>query len=165
MAQCRRSRYAEWVPIVRQRGPAGERSAVMTATRARPEDCLARIEGEVTIAGLHGPVRVVRDRWGVPHIRAENVEDAFVAQGYCIGQDRMFQLELRRQMAHGRAAAFVHAGLLATDLINRKIGFLRHAEREWAAQSAEARTILEAYSAGVNAAIATQPAPYEFHVL
>lgn len=137
----------------------------MTTTRVRPEDCLAQIEGEVTVAGLEGPVRIVRDRWGIPHIRAGSARDAFFAQGYAIGQDRLFQLELRRQMATGRAAAFLNRGLLAADRVNRKIGFLRHARAEWEAQSPESRMILEAYAAGVNAAIATQPKPFEFHVL
>jgi penicillin amidase len=137
----------------------------MTATQVRPEDCLARIDGDIAVDGLHAPVRVIRDRWGIPHIEAGGIWDAFFAQGYCIAQDRLFQLELRRQMAYGRAAAFLNRGLLAADRINRQVGFLRHAEREWSVQSAEARLILEAYAAGVNAAIATQPRPYEFHVL
>ncbi|MGH2586949.1 MAG: penicillin acylase family protein [Dehalococcoidia bacterium] len=137
----------------------------MTTTQVRPEDCLAQINGDLAVEGLRAPVRVVRDRWGIPHIEARSVADAFFAQGYCIAQDRLFQLELRRQMAYGCAAGFVNKGLLAADRINRKIGFRRHAEREWEVQSAEARMILAAYSAGVNAAIATQPKPYEFHLL
>jgi penicillin amidase len=137
----------------------------MTTARVRPEDCLPRTAGEVTVRGIDGPVRIVRDRWGIPHIRAGSARDAFFGQGFCIGQDRLFQLELRRQMAHGRAAAFLNKGLLNADRINRKIGFLRHAEREWEVQSDASRMILTAYADGVNAAIATQPKPYEFHLL
>jgi penicillin amidase len=55
--------------------------------------------------------------------------------------------------------------LLRRDQQNRRLRFGADAEREWDAQSARARTILEAYAAGVNAAIATNPLPYEFHVL
>jgi penicillin amidase len=137
----------------------------MTTRTVRPEDCLARTDGEIALDGLQKPARVIRDRWGIPHIEAGSARDAFLVQGFCIAQDRLFQLELRRQMAHGRAAAFLNKGLLAADRINRKVGFLRHAQREWEAQSADARMILEAYSAGINAAIATQPKPFEFHVL
>ncbi|MGD9891377.1 MAG: penicillin acylase family protein [Dehalococcoidia bacterium] len=137
----------------------------MTVGTVRPEDCFAQIDGDLTLEGPRAPVRIVRDRWGIPHIAAESAADAFFAQGYSIGQDRLFQLELRRQMALGQAAAFLNKGLLATDRINRRIGFLRHAEREWEVQSDESRMILEAYSAGINAAIATQPRPFEFHVL
>ena len=137
----------------------------MTALGVRPQDCLAQTSGTVTVAGIDGPISVVRYRWGIPHIRARSVRDAFFGQGFCIAQDRLFQLELRRQMAHGAAAAFLNRGLLNADRTNRKIEFLRHAQREWEVQTAEARLILTAYADGVNAAIATQPKPYEFHVL
>jgi penicillin amidase len=137
----------------------------MTQTQVRPEDCLARTSGTISVHGLDGPLRIVRDRWGIPHIDAGSVRDAFFGQGFCIGQDRLFQLELRRQMANGTAAGFLNKGLLAGDRINRRIGFRRHAEHEWEAQSADARMILNAYADGINAAIATQPAPYEFHLL
>lgn len=137
----------------------------MTTLRVRPEDCLVQTAGEIAVSGIDGPIRVVRDRWGIPHIRAGSVRDAFFGQGFCIGQDRAFQLELRRQMAHGRAAAFLNRGLQRADLVNRKVGFLRHAHREWQVQSAEARLILQAYADGVNAAIAAGPRPYEFHLL
>jgi penicillin G amidase len=137
----------------------------VSASDVRPEDCLARIDGEVRVQGLLAPVRVVRDRWGIPHIKAESLADAFFGQGYCIAQDRLFQLELRRQMAYGRAAAFLNEGLLAQDRANRRTDFLGHARREWEEQSGESRVVLEAYAAGINAAIATQPRPYEFHLL
>ncbi len=137
----------------------------MAATQVRPEDCLAQTDGEITVDGLDGPLRIVRDRWGIPHIRAGSARDAFFGQGFCVGQDRLFQLELRRQMARGTAAAFLNRGLLRADVSNRRIGFARHSEREWDVQSPEARMILEAYAAGVNAAIAAGPRPYEFHLL
>lgn len=137
----------------------------MTTVQVRPEDCQAIIAGEARVRGLDKPVRIVRDRWGIPHIQAGSARDAFFGQGYAIATDRAFQLELRRQMARGTAADFLSPGLLRADIINRTIGFARHAEREWQEQSSEARMILEAYAAGVNAAVATQPKPYEFHVL
>jgi penicillin amidase len=137
----------------------------MTATRVRPEECLARIEGVVEVRGLQAPVRIVRDRWGIPHIRASSLADAFFGQGYAIAQDRLFQLELRRRQANGAAAGLINKGFLAQDRSNRRTGFRRLAEREWEAQTPESRLVLEAYAAGVNAAIETQPRPYEFELL
>ena len=137
----------------------------MTLIRVRPEQCIARTAGEITVRGLDGPVRVVRDRWGIPHIKATSLHDAFFGQGYCIAQDRLFQLELRRRQARGTAAAFINKGFLAQDRMNRRTGFQRLAEREWAAQSAEARQVLQAYAEGVNAALDTQPRPFEFELL
>jgi acyl-homoserine lactone acylase PvdQ len=128
----------------------------MTTTRVRPEECLSRIDGEVRVKGLDATVRIVRDSWGIPHIKASSLVDAIFGQGYAIAQDRLFQLELRRHQARGATAAFINKGFLAQDRANRRTGLARLAETEWEAQSAESRRS-EAYSAGVNAGIATQP--------
>ncbi|MDP6605636.1 MAG: penicillin acylase family protein [Dehalococcoidia bacterium] len=131
----------------------------------RPEDCLAQVDGDLTVDGLDGPLRIVRDRWGIPHIKAASARDAFFGQGFCMGQDRLFQIELYRRMAHGTSAAMMNKGLLGRDRQNRRLGFGRLAAREWEEQSDEARMILQAYSDGINAAIAAGPKPYEFRVL
>ena len=137
----------------------------MTTTAVRPEDCLSQHEGEATVDGADGAIRIVRDRWGIPHAQAGSARDAFFAQGYCLGQDRLWQLELYRQFAWGRGAELLGKGLLRRDQQNRRLKIGRHAEGEWEAQSDQARLILQAYADGVNAAIASNPAPYEFHVL
>ena len=113
----------------------------MTATTTRPEDHLAVIDGELSVDGLDAGVRIVRDRWGIPHIEAGSAHDAFFAQGYCIAQDRLFQLEQRRQMARGTAARFLNRGLLRSDIASRRAGFALHAQSEWEAQSDDARMI------------------------
>jgi penicillin amidase len=131
----------------------------------KPEECLARHDGETRVAGLDGPVSIVRDCWGIPHVRATTTHDAFFAQGFCMGQDRAWQIELQRHMARGTTASLINKGLLNLDRSNRTLGFGRLADKEWTHQTPEARAVLEAYAAGVNAAIATQPVPFEFRVL
>ena len=126
---------------------------------------LSQVDGELAVDGLDAPVGIVRDRWGVPHAEAQSIHDAFFAQGFCLGQDRGWQLELYRHMAHGRAAALLNKGLLRIDKMNRTLGFGRDAAREWEEQSDDARLILQAYADGVNAAIAAGPAPVEFGLL
>ena len=49
----------------------------MPKTNVRPEDCLATHEGEASVAGADGPIRIVRDRWGIPHVEAQSARDAF----------------------------------------------------------------------------------------
>ena len=137
----------------------------MAANGVRPEECLAQTDGELQVQGLDGPVRIVRDRWGIPHIDASSAHDAFFGQGYCMAQDRAWQIELYRQMAHGRAAALLNRGLLGRDRLNRRLGYGRYAALEWEAQRPRSRMILQAYADGINAAIETNPAPYEFRVL
>ena len=55
---------------------------------------LPQVSGTLIVPGLSAPVRVVRDRWGVPHIKAENQDDLFFAQGFVQAQDRLFQMDL-----------------------------------------------------------------------
>lgn len=127
--------------------------------------CLPQTDGDLEVAGLEGAVQIARDRWGVPHVRAGSVRDAFFAQGFCLGQERTWQLELYRHMAHGRSAALLNAGLLRIDRLNRRMGYGRDAAAEWEEQSDDARMILQAYADGVNAALAAGPKPLEFHRL
>ena len=57
------------------------RGASCRCGRAAKARCPQPIEGELTVPGLRAPVEVLRDRWGVPHIYAANVDDLFFAQG------------------------------------------------------------------------------------
>ena len=53
------------------------------------------------------------NRWGVPHILAENDEDLFFGFGYAMAQDRLFQLDYLRRKGHGRLAEILGEGRLA----------------------------------------------------
>ena len=108
-------------------------------------------EGRVELDGIHGPVEIVRDRWGVPHIYANSEEDLFFAQGYVHAQDRMWQMELQRRAGAGRLAEVLGEPALEIDRTFRTVGLNRAAEDEAAGMSGETRRALQAYSAGVNA--------------
>ena len=108
-------------------------------------------EGELTLDGLVSEVKVVRDRWGVPHIYATNDWDLFFAQGYVHAQDRLFQMDIARRLALGRLSEIFGEMALETDRMVRTFGFNRIARAEWQAFPADLRDLLEAYAAGVNA--------------
>ena len=131
----------------------------MPVNTVRPEDCLAQHEGVIQIENRDGPIRIVRDRWGIPHVKASSARDAFFGQGYSLAQDRLWQLELYRHFAWGRAAELLGKGLLRRDQQNRRLKIGHYAEREWDAQSDQARLVLQAYTDGINAAIKSNPAP------
>lgn len=109
------------------------------------------VRGRVPVRGTSAPVEVLRDRWGVPHIYAENEPDLFVAQGFVHAQDRMFQMELQRRVAAGRLAEAFGPLALGTDRLARTLGFRRIAELEWQAYDPRMRDILTSYARGVNA--------------
>ena len=43
-------------------------------------------------------MRVRRDRWGVPHIEAGSAADLWFAEGFCHGQDRLWQMDFYRRV-------------------------------------------------------------------
>src|SRR5262249_19773295 len=65
---------------------------------------LPKTRGTITVDGISAPVEIRRDRWGVPHIRANSKLDVWFGQGFCHGQDRLWQLELYRRSSWGRVA-------------------------------------------------------------
>jgi penicillin amidase len=108
-------------------------------------------EGVVEVPGLTSDVRVVRDRYGVPQIYADNAEDLFYAQGYVQAQDRFFQMDFRRHVTAGRLAELFGREALKTDMFVRTMGWREVAEEEFALLDPETKAYLEAFSDGVNA--------------
>ena len=124
---------------------------------------LPQTTGETQVAGLAGPVEVMRDRYGIPHIFAASNEDASFALGYVHAQDRLWQMEMGRRIAAGRVSEIVGPAGLETDRFLRTLGVRRAAEANLRALDAETRKLLEAYAAGVNAFLASGPVlPPEF---
>ena len=126
---------------------------------------LPRTGGTLRLRGPERPIEISRDRWGVPHIRAQTSHDLWFGEGFCHGQDRLWQLELYRRIGAGRLAEIAGRSALRTDRFMRTLGVRRASEREAAAFEPEPRSELEAFCAGVNAAAAHRPLPAEFQLL
>lgn len=112
---------------------------------------LPKVRGTVTLPGLTAPVEVVRDRDAVPHIYAENAEDALFALGYVHAQDRLFQMDFQRRVGAGRLSEVLGEATLETDKFLRTLSVYRVAARTLPNLSAETRGALDAYAGGVNA--------------
>lgn len=110
-----------------------------------------QVEGTLAVAGLAGPVEVVRDARGVPSIYADSVADLFFAHGFVHAQDRFWEMDVRRHTTSGRLAEMFGEDLVETDAFVRTLGWRRVAEQEFALLSPEAQEILRAYAEGVNA--------------
>jgi len=126
---------------------------------------LPTLDGMVKLAGLEGPVEVLRDRFGVPQVFAEYESDLFFAQGYVTAQDRFFQMELGRRAGHGRLAELTGESALEFDRLSRTVGLGRIAANAEKDASPEVLRVLEAYSAGINAFLTTEPLPPELRLL
>ena len=128
---------------------------------------LARLDGQETLRGLQADVRVIRDRWGVPHIAARDEQDLFFAQGFVMAQDRLWQMEMWRRAAEGRLAEILGPGAIPRDRVARLLRYRGPLdEREWTAYHPRAHRLFTAYAAGVNAYIAANRdrLPVEFVV-
>ncbi|BDG74448.1 penicillin acylase family protein [Roseomonas fluvialis] len=127
---------------------------------------LPPLDGTLRIPGLIDAVEVFRDPEGIPHIRARSAQDAFLAQGFVHAQDRLFQMELNLRRALGRSAEWLGAPAAGMDMLCRRLGMEAACRRDVAALGAEARGMLEAYVAGVNAFVASgAPLPVEYAML
>jgi len=111
------------------------------------------VEGEIKVTGLDGPVEIYRDSFGIPHIYAESHHDLIFVQGYVHAQDRFWQMDFWRHQGAGRLSELVGKPMVETDKFLRTLGWERVAKQELALLDPEERSILEAYSAGVNAYI------------
>ncbi len=125
---------------------------------------LPQLEGSVTLSGLKAPVDIVRDRYGVPHIYAGSVEDAYFALGFVHAQDRLWQMEMNRRIGSGRLSEALGPATLDADKFLRTLGVRRVAEATLKKLDARTRSQLDAYTAGVNAFLAQRsgPLPPEF---
>jgi len=114
---------------------------------------LPQTEGTLRLPGLHAPVEIIRDRWGIPHIYAESLHDLSFAQGFVHAQDRLWQMEINRRTASGHLSELFGEIALDTDRLTRTFGFHRLAAADWEAADEELRGLLEAYAAGVNVSL------------
>ena len=110
-----------------------------------------QVDGDMTLPGLAGEVTVVRDRHGTPHIYASTLSDLVMAQGFVEAQDRFWQMDFYRHVATGRTAEMFGEAQLEADVFLRTLGWERVAAREYQALSPLMRTLLDAYTRGVNA--------------
>jgi penicillin amidase len=123
-----------------------------------------------TVPGLERPVKVLVDEWGVSHIYAERLYDAFAAQGFIAARDRLWQIDLWRKRGLGEMAKDLGPTYVENDRMARAVLFRGDLSREWLTYASDAKRIAEAFVAGVNAYVELterQPEllPEEFRLL
>lgn len=122
------------------------------------------------LAGLTATVTIRIDPWGIAHIRAENRDDLFFAQGWNAARDRLWQIDLARKRGLGLLAADFGPGYLAQDRAARLLLYRGDMAAEWAAYAPDAQEICTAFTQGINAYVADVlagrlPLPPEFALL
>lgn len=126
-------------------------------------------EGKIVASQLNAGAEVIFDDYGIPHIYADNAEDAYFALGFAHAQDRLFQMELIRRLISGRLAEFLGEDLIETDKRFRTLGLRKEAERYAKIHASERTSDFQkqwfAYIDGINHFINTRPLPIEYTLL
>jgi penicillin amidase len=131
---------------------------------------IAQSTTSLQVEGLAQPVEIIRDRWGINHIYAQNEADLFFAQGYAAAKDRLFQFEMWRRQATGTVAEMLGRRELKRDIGTRLHMYRGDLEAELNHYHPRGKAIVEAFVRGVNAYVAETeriPAllPVEFTML
>ena len=109
------------------------------------------------IGGLDETVDVYYDNYGIPHIYASSVGDAYKALGYVHAKDRLWQMDLIRRIAPGRLSELFGDGVLENDKFFKTIGLSHQSKKEAVLfeqnASGQLRDIVLGYVEGVNSYI------------
>lgn len=91
----------------------------------------------------------------VPHINAQNLNDAYFVQGFLHAKFRLFQMEFQTHVAGGRMSEIVGTKGIAYDKYFTRLGMRFAAENalKYMEEDDELKAGLNAYTAGVNAYI------------
>lgn len=130
---------------------------------------LPQVNGSLVMPALEAPVEILRDKWGVAHIYAQNIQDVVFAQGFVHAQERLWQMDLIRRVVSGRVADVLGSAALPTDQGMRTLSLYKTAQQEARLVSGELAGLLESYCLGVNTwielACAKHKLPLEFMLL
>jgi penicillin amidase len=142
-------------------------SGFWQAAEANGED----LSEELAFANLEGKVNVYLDDRLVPHVFAENDNDAYFVQGYLHAKYRLWQMDFQSRAAAGRLGEVLNnERLLNYDRLQRRMGMMHAAEGMVSEMEKDAVTkkVMDAYTAGVNAYIdnlTEATLPLEFKLL
>ncbi|MBK9014904.1 MAG: penicillin acylase family protein [Saprospiraceae bacterium] len=125
---------------------------------------------KIEVPEMKGKVKIVFDERLVPHIFAENLQDAIFAQGYVTAKMRLFQMDLVSRASGGRLAEVVGSVALENDKLKRRQGMTVGAERAVASwkKDKDVTAMMDAYTAGVNKYVSElkpKDYPLEFKLL
>jgi penicillin amidase len=124
----------------------------------------------LALAGPSAAIEIVDDPYGVPHIRAQSIPDAFFGQGYVVARDRLFQIDLAHRRELGRLAEAFGPEFAVHDAAARLFLFRGDLDAEMAGVPENILACARAYVAGINARIdevTVDPAllPLEYSIL
>ncbi|MEM7162772.1 MAG: penicillin acylase family protein [Bacteroidota bacterium] len=107
------------------------------------------------------------DRYGVPHVYAQNAVDAYWAMGYVTASERYFQADIMRRIGKGRLSEVFGEATIEADKLFRTLGIADHAKRsiEKLDKNAPFYQYTTAYLKGFNQWVEEGHTPLEYSIL
>ena len=124
--------------------------------------------GELEISSLQNKVDIHFDKYGIPHIYAQNQHDAYIALGYVHAQERLFQIEMIRRVASGRLSEILGSDLVETDKYFISLGIDKYAEEcveLYLSKNDSITMAVKSYIKGINEFIKNGDTPIEYTIL
>ena len=122
---------------------------------------------DLQLKGLHAPVEVYRDSFAIPHVYAQDEHDLYMAVGYLLAEDRLWQMDMLRHVTEGRLSEIFGEKFVDTDLLLRALRFREKSVKILAQADPASMEALNAFAEGVNQFITNNGhrLPPEFAVL
>jgi penicillin amidase len=141
--------------------------AVFLLARYMSQKPLPDYNKDIQLKGLQSEVRVIRDKYAVPHIYAENEHDLYLAVGYIMAQERLWQMDLLRRVTQGRLSEIFGRSFAETDLLLRALRYQQKSLTILEKAEPSVKQCLQAFSEGVNQFVEVNKnrLPVEFVIL
>jgi len=119
------------------------------------------------LTGLIAEVQVLRDKFGIPHIYAQNEADLYKATGYVMAQERLWQMDLLRHVTTGRLSEIFGESMLKADVVMRALQIPAKSRMVIKETGPDVLEALSNFAYGVNQYIETHQKnlPPEFVIL
>jgi penicillin amidase len=118
----------------------------------------AALSAQHSSAQMAATVKIVRDRYGVPHIYGPSDASVVFGHAYAQAEDHFEQLEHNVLYALGRSAELQGEEDFWDNLLARAFEIPRLARDEYARAAPPMRAIYDAYAAGLNHFLSSNPA-------
>ena len=117
--------------------------------------------------GLTAEVQVLRDKFGIPHIYAQNEADLYKATGFVMAQERLWQMDLLRHVTTGRLSEIFGESMVKADYVMRTLQIPAKSRMVMEKTEPEILQALRDFAWGVNQYIETHQKnlPPEFVIL
>jgi len=131
----------------------------------------ANFDASIIAGELKGNVDVYMDERLVPHIYAENDQDAYFVQGFLHAKFRLWQMDFQTRAASGRLSEVLGSRTLVNDRKFRRLGMVYGAEETEKyinEHNPGMKETVDAYTAGVNAylkQLSPEDLPFEYKLL